>query len=302
MPTDKSVAEVEELKILLREANLIISTDYRGLNVTQMSALRNAVREGGGTYRVAKNTLVKIASEAIGRPEISEIVVGPTGFVLSTDDPVAPTRALVTHIQQNRLEVVINGAYLDGKVVDADRVKFLATLPDRDELVARVLSQMNAPIANLVGVLSGTIRGLLTVLLARIDQSGNVAAGDQAEVSDNEPAEAPAAEIEASEEASTEQAEGSADEPAEPPADEPDAADVETSEAAPSDQAEDSADEPAEPPADESDAADVEASEEAQTEQAEDSAEEPVTEATAEEESTPVTKDPGEADEDKPAE
>lgn len=300
MPTDKSIAEVEELKTLLREAKLIISTDFRGLSVTEMSALRRAVREGGGTYRVAKNTLVSIASKEIGRPEIDKIVVGPTGFVLSTDDPIAPARALMAHIQQNRLAMVINGAYLEGQIVDADRVQYLATLPGREELVARVLGQMNAPIANLVSVLSGTMRGLMTVLLAHIDQGGNAGIAGRAE-------------------ASTEEADG----PADSPADDPAAAVTEAPEEAPAEQDAESAEESvAEVPEEEKSSeegesertgeavedtavAQVEVAEEAQTEQAEESAEEPAAETTTEEEPTPETpesEDAGEADEDKPAE
>jgi large subunit ribosomal protein L10 len=203
MPTNKSVAEVEELKAVLAEAKLIISTDYRGLTVTELSALRRAIRESGGTYRVAKNTLVKIASNEIDRPEIAEIVVGPTGFVMSTDDPVAPARALMNHIDENRLEVVINGAYLEGRVLDADRVRHLSSLPGRDELIAKLLGQMNAPIANLAGVLSGTLRGLLTVIQAHIDQGGNLGVVEE---------EAPTAEAEATEE-SADAPEAAAEEP-----------------------------------------------------------------------------------------
>ena len=265
MPTDKAVAEVEELKVVLSEAKLIISTDYRGLTVTEISALRRAIRESGGTYRVAKNTLVKIASDEIGRPEISEIIVGPTGFVLSTDDPVGPARALMTHIQTNRLDIVVNGAYLEGILVDADRVKYLSNLPSREELIGKVLGQMNAPIANLVGVLSGTLRGLMTVLQAHIDQGGNAIATESAEAEETEAApQAAVAEAEA-EEATEEE---SADEPeAEAEAEEP-VAEAEAEEAT----EEESADEP----------------------EAEAEAEEPVAEAEAEE--------TGEADEDKPAE
>jgi len=235
MPTDKAVAEVEELKVVLSEAKLIISTDYRGLNVTEISALRRAIRESGGTYRVAKNTLVKIASDEIGRPEISEIVVGPTGFVLSTDDPVGPARALMTHIQTNRLDIVVNGAYLEGILVDADRVKYLSNLPSREELIGKVLGQMNAPIANLVGVLSGTLRGLMTVLQAHIDQGGNAIATESAEAKETEAAPQAAAEEAEAEEATEEE---SADEP-EAEAEEP-VAEAEAEEAT----EEESADEP----------------------------------------------------------
>ncbi|MCX8250624.1 MAG: 50S ribosomal protein L10 [Dehalococcoidia bacterium] len=270
MPTDKAVAEVEELKSVLSEAKLIISTDYRGLNVTEMSALRRTIRESGGTYRVAKNTLVKIASNEIGRPEISEIIVGPTGFVLSTDDPVGPARALMTHIQENRLDIVVNGAYLEGTLVDADRVKYLSSLPSREELIGKVLGQMNAPIANLVGVLSGTLRGLMTVLQAHLDQGGNAIAIESADA-----------------EAITE--EKSADEP-DAEAEEP-VAEAETEEAT----EEESVDEPeeaAEEPVAEAET--EEATEEESVDEPEEAAEEPVAEA--------ETEEPGEADEDKPAE
>jgi large subunit ribosomal protein L10 len=290
MPTDKAVAEVEELKAVLSEAILIISTDYRGLNVTELSGLRRAIRESGGTYRVAKNTLVKIASEEIGRPEISEIIVGPTGFVLSTDDPVGPARALMTHIQENRLDVVVNGAYLEGSLVDADRVKYLSNLPSREVLIGKVLGQMNAPIANLVGVLSGTLRGLMTVLQAHIDQGGNadVAEAEESEAAPEaaaEETEAPAAEVEAetTEEESADEPEAEAEEPV---------AEAEAEEAT-----DESADEPeaeAEEPVAEAEA--EEATDES-ADEPEAEAEEPVAEAEAEE-----AEESGEAEEDKPAE
>ena len=252
MPTNKSVAEVEELKAVLAEAKLIISTDYRGLTVTELSALRRAIRESGGTYRVAKNTLVKIASNEIDRPEIAEIVVGPTGFVMSTDDPVAPARALMNHIDENRLEVVINGAYLEGRVLDADRVRHLSSLPGRDELIAKLLGQMNAPIANLAGVLSGTLRGLLTVIQAHIDQGGNLGVVEE---------EAPAAEAPAEEE-SADAPEAAAEEP------------VDEAEAEEAPEAEESAEE--------AEAAAEEPVAEAEAEESAEEAEEPAAEETGE--------------------
>ena len=282
MPTDKAVAEVEELKSVLGEAKLIISTDYRGLNVTEMSALRRTIRESGGTYRVAKNTLVKIASTEIGRPEISEIIVGPTGFVLSTDDPVGPARALMTHIQENRLDIVVNGAYLEGTLVDADRVKYLSELPSREELIGKVLGQMNAPIANLVGVLSGTLRGLMTVLQAHLDQGGNAIATESAD------AEATGEETADDPDAATQEtvAESEAEETV---------VEAETEEAT-EDEPEAAAEEPV---------AEAE-TEEATEDEPEAAAEEPVAEAETEEatedEPEAAAEETGEADEDKPAE
>jgi hypothetical protein len=188
--------------------------------------------------------------------------------VLSTDDPVAPARALMNHIHENRLEVVINGAYLEGRIVDADRVKYLSTLPGRDELIAKLLGQMNAPIANLASVLSGTLRGLLTVIQAHIDQGGNLGVAQE---------EAPAAEAPAKEE-SAEAPEATAEEPvaeAEAEATEEEATD------APEASAEASTEEPV---------AEAEAEEALEAEESAEEAEEPAAEET------------GEAEEDKSAE
>jgi len=94
MPTVKAVAEVEELKAVLSEANLIISTDYRGLNVTELSGLRRAVREAGGTYRVAKNTLVKRAASEAGIEGLDDLFAGPTAIAFITGEPVDAAKAL----------------------------------------------------------------------------------------------------------------------------------------------------------------------------------------------------------------
>jgi large subunit ribosomal protein L10 len=312
MPTDKAIAEVEELKSVLNEAKLIISTDYRGLNVTELSGLRRAIREAGGSYRVAKNSLVKIASEEIDRPEISEIVVGPTGFVLSIDDPVGPTRALMAHITENRLDVVVNGAYLEGQLVDADRVKYLSTLPGREELVAKLLGQMNAPVANLVGVLSATLRGFMTVIQAHIDQGGNAGGAEEPPVAEAEPEaadEEPVAEAEA--EATEEEPEAADEEPvaeaeAEATEEEPEAADEEPVAEAEAEATEDEPEAADEEPVAE---AEAEATEDEPAEEPKVADEEPVAEAEAEttEEEAPEqaeesAEETGEADEDKPAE
>lgn len=181
MPTDQSIAEVERLKEILEAATVVISTNYRGLDVGSMAQLRNVLREAGGRYRVVKNTLVRIAADKAGMPELKALVDGPCGFVIGVGDPVLPAKALLRHIRQNRLEMEIRGAYLDGQVLDADRVQLLASLPSREELLARVLGQLNAPIAGLVTVLSGTLRGLVTVLQRHIDAQGGEPQAEGAE-------------------------------------------------------------------------------------------------------------------------
>ena len=222
MPTERSVAEVEELKALFTEASVLISTDYRGMNVTAMNLLRRALRNGGIKYRISKNTLAMIAADEISRPEIKELIVGPVGWVYTDSEASAAAKSLVDHIEAERLEMVIHGALMGDQMLSREQVEALAKLPGRDQLLAMLFSQMNAPVAGLATVLAGSIRGLATVL-QRIAES----AEPEAEPESDE--EAPSVEIEAA-------ADTDADEEA--PAAEPEAADTGADEESSADQPE----------------------------------------------------------------
>ncbi len=180
MPTEHNAAEVDALKELFASASLIISTDYRGLDVPMMNAMRKALRAGGVQYRIAKNSLARIAADEIGRPEIKELIDGPCGYVLADGEPTAASKALVEHVKSTRSVLQIRGAVLDGEVISAERVEQLASLPSRDALLSRLAGQMNAPITGLVTVLSGPVRGLATVLQRHIENQGEVSAASEA--------------------------------------------------------------------------------------------------------------------------
>ncbi len=177
MPTERSVAEVEELKALFTEASVLISTDYRGMNVAAMNLFRRALRNGGIKYRISKNTLASIAADEIGRPEIKDLVVGPVGWVYTDADPSAAAKSLVDHIQAERLDMVIHGALMGDQMLSREQVEALARLPGREQLLAMLFSQMNAPVAGLATVLAGSIRGLATVL-QRISELEGAADGE----------------------------------------------------------------------------------------------------------------------------
>ena len=198
MPTERSVAEVEELKALFTEASVLISTDYRGMNVAAMNLLRRALRNGGIKYRISKNTLVSIAADEIGRPEIKDLVVGPVGWVYTDADPSTAAKLLVDHIQAERLDMVIHGALMGDQMLSREQVEALARLPGREQLLAMLFSQMNAPVAGLATVLAGSIRGLATVL-QRISELEGAADADA-----DEP-DAVAGDAEADEEASADE-------------------------------------------------------------------------------------------------
>ena len=179
MPTARKVAEVALLKELFVDAALIVSTDYRGVDVEKMNGLRAALRSHGLRYRVAKNTLVRIAADEIGRPEIKEVVDGPCGFLVTTGEPTVAAKSLIDHIRADRLELAIRGGVLNGQVISEEGVRQLAGLPSRDVLLARLFCQMNAPVTALVTVLSGPVRALATVLQRHIENREGAAVAEK---------------------------------------------------------------------------------------------------------------------------
>lgn len=171
MPTPKKVQEVEEITNLLQNATLAILTDYRGLNVADLQGLRAQLRPHDSNIRVVKNTLTNIAAERAGL-DLKELLAGPTALVTAMDDPVQPAKVVNDFVRSSRV-LQIKGAILEGQVIPASEIERLASLPSREVLLGKVVGQVQAPLYNLVGVLSGTIRSLQYVLQARAEQLGS---------------------------------------------------------------------------------------------------------------------------------
>ncbi|MBI2856295.1 MAG: 50S ribosomal protein L10 [Chloroflexi bacterium] len=170
MPTPKKVQQVEELKESLRRCSIAVSTGYQGLSAAAMTELRRRLRAEGIEYRVVKNTLVLRAAQEMGRDKVAEVLRGPTGIAFGYGDVVATAKAISSFITTTRLPLTVRGGIMDSRVLTAEEVRSLATLPPREELLARVLGQMQAPIAGLVNTLNGVISGLAIVLQRRVEQ------------------------------------------------------------------------------------------------------------------------------------
>lgn len=153
----------------LSRSQAAIMTDYRGLSVAELNQLRNKMREAGSGYHVVKNRLVKLALKEAGLPVPEEFLQGPTAIGFCYEDVVAPAKVLTEYAKEFKV-LTIKGGILGDKVVDAQVISSLADLPPREVLLAQVLSGIRSPLAGLVNVLSGTLRGLVTVLKARADQ------------------------------------------------------------------------------------------------------------------------------------
>ncbi len=170
MPTAKKAETVEELAALLGPSKIAILTDYRGLKVSEISQLRRKLREVGVEFHVAKNTLTRLAAEKVGKGEISPALEGPTAIAFGYRDEVEPAKVLADYIRTSRSTLKIKAALLGNRLIAPEKVSELATLPPREVLLARVVGQMQAPLYGLVNVLSGNLRGFVTVLQARAKQ------------------------------------------------------------------------------------------------------------------------------------
>lgn len=166
--TPKKQAVVAELKAQMTSAKGAVFTSYRGLTVAQDTELRRELRAAGVTYRVVKNTMTRIAAKEAGLEGIDEHLEGTTALAFSAEDAVAPAKVICDYIKKNKLEdagiLTVKVGLVEGKVIDASEVKALASLPSREELIAKLLGSMNAPISNTVNVLQGVIRNAVYVL------------------------------------------------------------------------------------------------------------------------------------------
>jgi len=163
LPTPEKAVVVSEIRSRIEKGKSMVIAEYRGLNVQEVTQLRKVAREAGVEFKVLKNTLTARAANELNISGLDKYLEGPNAFAFGYVDPVAPAKVLAgfakTHDKLN-----IKGGLLEGKVINADSVRYLADLPAREVLLANVLRGMQAPITGLVTVLNGSLRNLVNVL------------------------------------------------------------------------------------------------------------------------------------------
>lgn len=144
---------VEEIKDRFDRAVSAVLIDYRGLTVAEVTELRNKYREAGIDYKVLKNTLINRAIEGKGIDEIKEFLEGPTAVAFSYEDEVAPAKITYDFIKSvNKME--IKCGIFNNEFTAKDDVIVLASLPSREELLAKAVGSIKSPIMNLVYTLN----------------------------------------------------------------------------------------------------------------------------------------------------
>jgi large subunit ribosomal protein L10 len=156
---------VEDLKERFSKSKVVIVTDYKGLDVTTINALRRKLRESQVDYQVVKNTLLIRASENTDIEMIKENFKGPSAIALSYEDPIAPAKVL-TDFAEAHDQLEIKAAVMGNKVLDLAAIKALSKLPSRGELIGQLLSVLAGVPTGLVRALSDIPRRFLSVLNA----------------------------------------------------------------------------------------------------------------------------------------
>lgn len=156
---------VSRLSSKLEQATFAILTDYRGLTVEQITRLRNELRGVSSDYQVVKNTLFKIASKGTEFEQLHQHFAGPTAILLSSDDPITPSKILAKFLKEYSA-LSIKAGFLQGKVLSVEEAKELSSLPGRKELLAKLVSLCISPQVRLLNALNFVPLKLVQVLNA----------------------------------------------------------------------------------------------------------------------------------------
>src|ERR1700677_934726 len=167
-PRPAKVSVVKEVRARLDRADAVIVTEYRGLKVKDLAALRRSIAPLGAEYRVYKNTLVRIAASD-GLEGLASLLTGPTALAFVEGDAAAVTKTLREFSRANPL-LLIKGGLLGGSVIGPEATVALADLPSREVLLARLAGAFAAPLQNLAGLFAAVPRNFAYGLSALKDK------------------------------------------------------------------------------------------------------------------------------------
>ena len=152
MASEKSLnikkEEVSKLAEKMKEAKLILLTDYRGINVEDVTSLRTELRNINAEYKVIKNNITKRALAECGITGLDEVLEGPTAVIMTNEDYLEPTKAIYKFSKDNDF-YKIKGGVVEGKVLTAEEIITLAKLPSRQELLSMLAGSLLANISKL---------------------------------------------------------------------------------------------------------------------------------------------------------
>jgi len=163
---EKKEAQVKQLVSEFDRSKMTVLADYQGLSVADVQELRGLLKEQSSGMKVAKNNLVRLAaSKSEGLKKVDpNIFIGPVALIFGYEDEVAPAQVVANFAKKHPTLEILRAVDADGNVLEAERVKHLASLPSKQQLHGQVVGTMAAPISGFVRVLGANISGLVQVI------------------------------------------------------------------------------------------------------------------------------------------
>ena len=163
MPSEKNQDELAQLTEKLDRAKAVYFTDFLGLDVSSITELRSEFFKASIEFKVAKNTLLKLAAENINLEGLDDFLVGSTAIAISYDEPTAPAKVLKKFTEDHD-KPEVKAILFDGEVLDGSEYLKFATLPTKDELLTKLVLMVNSPITILARTLSSSMTNFVNGL------------------------------------------------------------------------------------------------------------------------------------------
>jgi large subunit ribosomal protein L10 len=155
---------IAEAKELIEKSTAVYVANYSGVNVADISELRNQFRKEGVTYKVFKNTLFKRALAESGKySKLADNLEGMSGFAFAFENPVAPAKIIKKYFDANK-KFSLKACYIETEYYSGNQLDQLANLPTKADLIAGILSSINAPASGIVGSINAVFRDLVSVI------------------------------------------------------------------------------------------------------------------------------------------
>jgi len=161
---------VDSIKEKVEKSKSVVLVEFKGLTVIQDTKLRNEFRKNDVEYKVLKNTLIKRALNDLGYTQLDDSLNKTTAVAFSYKDEVAAAKIIVENSKKFDNKISAKCGIVSGQYIDQQSIKDLAALPTKEVLIAKMLGSMNAPVTNLAGVLSATLKSLVYAVKAVHDK------------------------------------------------------------------------------------------------------------------------------------
>ncbi len=163
MPNKKNIEQVKELTERISRAKAVYVTEFHGLNVSEITKLRNEFFKADVEFKVAKNSLIKLAANNNDINVLDEFLSGSTALAISYDEPVAPARVIKEFKKENDLPNV-KSILFEGELISGDEFDRIADMPSKEQLLSTLILLLNSPLQKLASTLSSPVQNTLSVL------------------------------------------------------------------------------------------------------------------------------------------